>query len=105
MLKRNFEPYCNNHILANVSIHHISSHRLASTILASLSLYISTVLYISLININCVLLYLFIYGYIYDKYMLYYWIYDKSMYIYLLYLLFHFMPKIIQINGIEVGFC
>jgi hypothetical protein len=43
MLKRPLEPHCNNHLLANVSSRHISSHRYAATILASLSLYIFTV--------------------------------------------------------------
>jgi hypothetical protein len=52
MLKRPLEPHCNNHILVNESGHHISS----ATILASLSLCIFIVLYISHINRNCVLL-------------------------------------------------
>jgi hypothetical protein len=99
MLKRPLEPHCNNHILVNVSSGHISSQRYDSTILASLSLCISTVLYISLINRNCILMYLCVYGYISNKYMLYYWIYDISLYIYLLYLLSHFVLKIIQISG------
>jgi hypothetical protein len=94
MLKIPLEPHC-NHIISNVSIHHISSQRLVATILVSLSLCISTVLYISLINRNCVLLYLYVYGCIYDMFLLYYFISDISLYISLLYLRSHFVPKII----------
>jgi hypothetical protein len=71
MLKRPLEPHCNNHLLVNVSSRHISSQRYAATILASLSLCISTVLYISLINRNCVLLYLYVYDCISDIYFCY----------------------------------
>jgi hypothetical protein len=81
MLKIPLEPDFNN-ILTNVSSYHISSQRYATTILASLSLCISIVLYISLINRNCVLLYINTSCYISDIYLLYYWI-SCNIYVYL----------------------
>jgi hypothetical protein len=73
-VKNALDPYCNNHNIFNVIIHHISSQILASTILVSLSLCISTVLDISLINRNCVLLYICASCYIYDICLLYYFL-------------------------------
>ena len=102
MLKRPLEPHYNDHILANENRRHISSQRQDATILASLSLCIFTVLYISYINRNCVLLYLCVYGFIYDTFLLYFWISEIFLYISLLYLLSHFM-KIIWISGISAG--
>ena len=58
-------------------------------------------LYISFINRNRVLLYICVYGFISDTFILYYWIYVISMCISLLYLHSHFVPKIIRISGIR----
>jgi hypothetical protein len=55
-VKKALETHCNDNLLANASRRHISSQRYVATILASLSLCIFTVLYISLINRICVLL-------------------------------------------------
>ena len=62
----------------------------------SLSLCIFTVFvhFRSLIE-NCVLLYICVYGCIFDTFLLYYWISEISVYIALLYLHSHFVPKII----------
>jgi hypothetical protein len=70
MLKIPLETHCNC-FLSYVSSCHISSQIQATTILASLSLYFSTILYISLINKNCVLLYLCVYGCISNIYIFY----------------------------------
>jgi hypothetical protein len=52
----------------------------STTILASLSLCIFTVFvhFRSLIE-NCVLLYLCVYGFIFDTFLLYYWISERSL--------------------------
>jgi hypothetical protein len=102
-LKNPLDHHCNNKLLLNECIHHISSQRKVDITLESISLCISTVLYISLMNRNCVLLYLCVYGYSNDKYLLYYWVSGISLYISLLYLSSHFVPKIIWISGIKAG--
>jgi hypothetical protein len=61
-------------------------------------------MYISFINRNRVLLYLYVYGCISDTFLLYYWITTISLCISLLYLRSHFVPKIIQINLLKRGF-
>ena len=71
----------------------------------SLSLCNFIVLYISLINRNCVLLYICASCYIHLIYLCYIIIsLSISQYIYLLYLCSHFVLKIIQISGIRAGF-
>jgi hypothetical protein len=105
MLKNPFGPHCTCLLLVNECSHHISSQRYTATIIASLSLYNFTVLYISLININCVLLYICSSCYIY-LINLFYIIGSLviSWYIYLLYFYSHFVLKIIWIGGSLWGF-
>jgi hypothetical protein len=87
MLKMPLEPLCkHHHILVNECSCHISSQRYIATILVSLSLCISTVLYIFLINRNCVLLYLCVYCNTFVYLSIY-------LYISLLYLFLHFVIK------------
>jgi hypothetical protein len=56
-----------------------------------------------LININHVLLYICVYGWISDTFLLYYSISAISLCISLLHLRSHFVPKIIRISGIRAG--
>jgi hypothetical protein len=104
MLKRPLEPHCKSsyceceypsHLFLEISYHHCSE---------SFTLYFYSLCTFSLINRNCVLLYLCVYGCIYDIFLLYCWISDTSMYIYLLYLCSHFMPKIISMRNAKKYF-
>jgi hypothetical protein len=86
-------------IVPNHKKTHCSYHRASPTLRLG-SIFTVFVHFRSLIE-NCVLLYLCVYGFIYDTFMLYYLISNISLYISLLYLRSHFMPKIIRINGIS----
>jgi hypothetical protein len=75
MLKIPLDPHCKNHLLANEHSHHICSQRQDATIPGSSFTLYFIVLYISLINRNCVLLYLYVYCCVSVISFLYYWMF------------------------------